>query len=220
MLPFPLLNIPFMIENLFSLTQLIHKPTRVTGTSSKCLDHILTSVPEQHILSDVAKICLSDHYLIYTCINVNNTSKNVHNVVRFRDYKNFDENAFIDDLKHSDVLNNNCTSCIPLREKWVEWKQAFLNCCNKHAPVKECCRKRCRVKTRHCPWMNSNIIKLIYKRDYLKKKYDRLKIPYLLTEYRNLRNSVTKLIRKEKRDYFDSVSERYSNDIVRSYGRN
>ena len=49
---------------------MILKPTRVTSTSSKCLDYILSSIPDKHLISDVAKIALSDHYLIYTCINL------------------------------------------------------------------------------------------------------------------------------------------------------
>ena len=192
-----------MIENLFSLTQMIHKPTRVTSTSSKCLDHIFTTIPNRHTINDVAKISLSDHYLIYTCIN----SKNNHNVVCFRNYNNFDINAFTTDLKNCETLSNTSVNSNSLNEMWSEWKHAFLKCCNKHAPIKES-----RVKNRHCPWMTSDVIKLIYQRDYLKKQYDKLNIHSLLLEYRELRNNITKLIRRKKREYFDSVSDVYVMD--------
>ena len=58
----------YLIENLFLLTQMINKPTRVTTSSSTCIDHLLSSIPQKHIICDVAKIFMSDHYMIYTCI--------------------------------------------------------------------------------------------------------------------------------------------------------
>ena len=78
------------IENLFLLTQMINKPTRVTTSSSTCIDHLLSSIPQKHILCDVATISMSDHYMIYTCVNIIMERKQ-HKTRRFRDYKSFDE---------------------------------------------------------------------------------------------------------------------------------
>ena len=196
-----------LLENLFSLRQMILKPTRVTSTSSKCLDHILSSIPDKHLISDVAKIALSDHYLIYTCINLQKEVKVKHKVVRFRDYQNFDEKTFIQDLKNCLNLNDILTSNLSVNEMWTKWKTSFDEVCNSHAPMKEC-----RVKDRHNPWITSDVVKLMYKRDYLKKKYDKLKLPHILSEYRRTRNNVTKVIKNKKRKYFSTVTEKYKGD--------
>ena len=44
------------LECLFSLHQLINKPTRVTASSSTCIDLILTTMPDSHVISDVGQI--------------------------------------------------------------------------------------------------------------------------------------------------------------------
>ena len=196
-----------LLENLFSLRQMILKPTRVTSTSSKCLDHILSSIPDKHLISDVAKIALSDHYLIYTCINLQKEVKVKHKVVRFRDYQNFDEKTFIQDLTNCLNLNDILTSNLSVNEMWTKWKTSFDEVCNSHAPMKEC-----RVKDRHNPWITSDVVKLMYKRDHLKKKYDKLKLPHILSEYRRTRNNVTKVIKNKKRKYFSTVTEKYKGD--------
>ena len=43
----------FLIESMFSMTQLIQSPTRVTNTSSSLLDVILSTCPSTHTLSGV-----------------------------------------------------------------------------------------------------------------------------------------------------------------------
>ena len=63
------------MENLFLLSQLVEKHTRVTPSSSTLIDVILSSIPEKHTHCDTVKIALSDHYLIYTCIDVSIQNK-------------------------------------------------------------------------------------------------------------------------------------------------
>ena len=49
---------------------------------------------------------------------------------------------------------------------WLDWVNAFLKICNKHAPI-----KNIRVKqSRYSPWITPDILTLIHKRDYLKRK--------------------------------------------------
>ena len=194
------------IEDLFLMKQIISEPTRVTEKSSKCLDHILTTMSECHNVCGVCKTSVSDHYLIYTSIESTRT-KNSHNHVRFRDYKNFDSNLFIDDIKQCKALSDTDISKNSLEIKWNMWKTAFLNISDRHAPFRQC-----RVKRRHNPWMTQSIIQLIYKRDYLKKKHLSTRSPKLLKEYRHVRNEITKEIRRCKKEYFDIVANKYKNN--------
>jgi hypothetical protein len=54
------------IEVAYGLHQLVTQPTRITETSSTLLDVILSSMPEQHICTNVLPVALSDHHLVYT----------------------------------------------------------------------------------------------------------------------------------------------------------
>ncbi len=46
---------------------------------------------------------------------------------------------------------------------WATRRDEFIKICDNHAPL-----KTIRVKDRYCPWMSSDIVKLMYKRDFLK----------------------------------------------------
>ena len=87
---------------------------------------------------------------------------------------------------------------------WDNWRNEFLRISDKHAPI-----KHVRVKDRLFPWMNSSIIKLMYKRDYLKAHSVQNDCRDSSEEYRKTRNLITSLIRKSKREYFDQVSAKY-----------
>ena len=65
-----------------------------------------------------------------------------------------------------------------------------------------------RVRDRDSPWMNSDIYKLMKKRDKLRKKECKLKDEKLMGEYRKLRNKVTAEIGKAKKEYYsDKLAE-------------
>ena len=69
------------------------------------LTSILTTMPDNHIISDVGQIALSDHYIIFTCVNCNVTNSG-HKMARFRDYRDFNSDKFIEDICNCDILAN------------------------------------------------------------------------------------------------------------------
>ena len=72
---------------------------------------------------------------------------------------------------------------------------------NKHAPI-----KTSRLKVRSNPWMTSDIVKFMYKRDRIHNLAAKRKDDSLMDEYRKLRNSVTDMIKKNrKKEYFTNV---------------
>ena len=195
-----------LIENLYFLNQIVTKPTRVTRDSSKCLDLILSSVPEKHKLCDVAKLGLSDHYLVYTSIDYD-VRPVKHKTVRFRDYKHFNQEAFFDDIKSCSFFEKYQGDYLEDESLWISWRTGFLNICDKHAPI-----KAVRVKDRYCPWITPEIVKLMYGGDYLKSYSTENNCSETFNEYRKVRNHITLLIRNTKRKYFDSVSTKYRED--------
>jgi hypothetical protein len=190
------------IENVYNMKQLITEPTRITPQSSSLIDVILTTIPNSHVKSGVINIALSDHKLVYTVIDVNTKIKQIHNYVRFRSYKTFDRTSFLNELDSK--LQNDMDVPENITEQnldslWNEFKNIFLSVSNKHAPL-----KTQRLKNRINPWFNKSIINLIYERDHIKSKADKTRSPILYKQYKQLRNKVTKVIRKEKAAYFSS----------------
>ena len=74
------------IEILYGISQIVTKPTRDTDKSSTLIDVILTTMPELHSYTDVYEFALSDHFLVYTCVN-SPIRKAKHKTVRYRCYK-------------------------------------------------------------------------------------------------------------------------------------
>ena len=66
---------------------------------------ILTSMHEKHTCSEVKKVTLSDHFLVYTSLEFP-LGKTEHKYVRFRDYKTFDCDDFVGDLENSGMFSS------------------------------------------------------------------------------------------------------------------
>lgn len=83
----------------FGLSQLITEPTRVTNNSKTLIDHIYVSHEEKISSASVKKLGISDHFAI-ACNRKNNFNpgKNLHKEIKYRTFKTFDENAFLNDL--------------------------------------------------------------------------------------------------------------------------
>ena len=104
-------------------------------------------------------ITLSDHYCIYTILDLK-SPVNIPKVVKCRNYNKFSASSFLLDILASDVFNNFHTqtdTCFA----WGVWKQEFLRIFNKHAPI-----RKYKVKARCNPWISRKHHSEIYKQDY------------------------------------------------------
>ncbi len=68
------------------------------------------------------------------------------------------------------------------------------------------------MKDRYNPWINTEIIKTMYQRDYTHDKVVNTKSDLLWGMYKEVRNKVTSMIRDAKKDYFKKLSREYKND--------
>lgn len=193
------------IEALFQMKQLVNAPTRTTIDTSSLIDIILTRVPEVHVSTEVLHVTMSDHFPVITRLRSQQKLQNEHKTVRFRDYKHFEVDDFLDDLKSSLntdqqlelVKNKRATPDSEIQ--WQHFKKTFLEVSERHAPI-----KTMRMKQRYCPWINNEILTLMYKRDYLHRLACRNSCENTWNEYKRHRNLVTSTIRAEKRKYFDN----------------
>jgi exonuclease III len=213
-------NSIFLMESMFGFNQLILSPTRVTPSSSSFIDIILSTCPQHHVISGVHEINLSDHFMIYTCIDVAPTRK-PHREIKYRNYKNFDEQRCLNDYHKlfdniidnfktfSNIEKTNVDDII--EHNWTVWKNSFLEVSDKNAPI-----KISRLKNRCSSWITTDIIKCMHTRDYLHKKAikssDPTRCNQFWHEYRKYRNTINKTVKKAKRDYLiESCSQNNNN---------
>ena len=193
------------LEELFCMTQLVNEPTRETLTSSSIIDIILTTVPEQHISTNVLKVSMSDHYCIQTILQNVNNLKTSHNLITFKDYKCFVKQNFIQDI--SNAFHDGKLMGSNVLDLWINFKMKFLEISDKHVPL-----VTRRMKKRFKPWVTHDIIQMMYKRDYLKKLAIKTGCQIKWNEYRSVRNKITFMIKKGKKEYFHKESLQCKND--------
>ena len=196
-----------LIENLFLLQRLIDEPTRATLKSSTSIVVILSSSPDEHIISGVLKTTFSDHYSIFTVLQVHKTTVNYnHKTVKFRDYTNFKSEAFLNDInscslfdmvKHETDIDNG----------WEVLKSEFKRVSDAHAPFVER-----RLKHRNNPWITPVITKMIYERNHLHDNAIRFNGSNLWQQYKKKRNAINKLIKDEKRIYHENTIKDHKYD--------
>ncbi len=185
------------VENLLNVQQLVTEPTRVTNRSSSTIDLILSSIPEKHVKTGVIRYTLSDHYMIYTVLE-GKSARTEPRILTYRNYDKFDDVSFCNDLNNA-IERSNVMLCTDVNEAWKQWKLVFEKVCNQHAPI-----KHVRVRNRNNPWVTADIIKLMYKRDYVHGIAVKNNDPHLYAEYCLLRNQVTSSIQESKRSYYES----------------
>ena len=126
-------------------------------TTRTLIDHIFTNKPDIITNHGVLHVGISDHSLNYA-IHKHNTPKTDPKVIESRQFKNFDSDAFIDDIKETPF---HLTSLLDdPNEMWYVWKSLFLEIANKHAPI----RKR-KANSKSSPWISSELRQKMGKRD-------------------------------------------------------
>ena len=83
----------------FNLSQIIKEPTRVTDVTKSLIDHIYVTNSENVQESHVVKYSISDHYPVgMTRKETVPYKKHSHTTISYRNFKEFNENAFLEDL--------------------------------------------------------------------------------------------------------------------------
>ena len=146
-------NLSYNLCTKFNFAQLVNQPTRVTAYTSTIIDHIYTTMPSNHIKTNVLDVCLSDHYLIYTELNLKKSVTKNSKTIMTRSYNNFSAQSFLLDLKLE--FSSFKTENLDIDTAWHQWKDKFNKISSKHAPLR--CR---RVKNTYKPWVTKSIISL------------------------------------------------------------
>ena len=124
------------------LTKVIHKATRTTNCSSTLLDIALTSHPDRLATSGILQVGISGHDLIFA-VKKKKLPRPISRTMEFRSLKNFDQNAFLSDLRN--IPWNSSYIFENMDDIWSHWSGLFKQVLVEHAPV-----KRIQLRNNHC----------------------------------------------------------------------
>ena len=193
------------IFEIYGLSQLITEPTRITPNSRTLIDLCVTNEPDKITRSGVLHLGISDHSLVYM-IRKNHYDRAKARIVETRQFKNFNEVGFLNDLKEINWKSINSHSADP-NNMWSIWKKMFMDCIDKHAPL----RKR-RIGNKNSPWITKELIGKMHKRDYYKKKASLTNDELDWQRYKHERNVTNNSIKQAKQRYFiDNLESSKSN---------
>ena len=180
---------------LFDLTQLITKPTRITQATATLIDHVYTTSPDNISESFVSDLSVSDHFPICITRKVGvKKSKDTHISTIYRSFKHFNENQFLHELSLDLESFTPCHESI--EDDFSTWFSIIYKNLNEHAPL-----KNKRVKHKRLPeWFTPDINEMQHKRD-LSKRFKQWE------DYRKFRNTTRQLIRQANRKYFSDTVE-------------
>ena len=191
----------------------IDKPTRLTETSSTIIDHfytneLLTSIDSKIILSDI-----TDHFPILLNINYSTLkTETIRCNSYYRDNSQFNPENFLIELEHSFlqsfILNDQEYS---INSRFQEFDRIFLQLLNKHIPLK--CRTRKDLYRWRKPWMNKNILQQIKTKNNLFQKFLKSRDIEDLQKYKSFRNSLSKIIRRNKVLYYQNRIKKSQKNI-------
>jgi len=119
----------------------------------------------------------------------------MYKTVEVRLLKNFNEVAFLQDLRMID-WNRVSTHNNP-DEMWDLWKHFLVSAINKHATF-----RTKRVKNKRSPWITNELLREIRKRDFLKKKAASTNDLSIWKQFKDARNKANNAVKNAKHKYF------------------
>ena len=171
--------------DLNGLRNLIVVPTCYKNfDNATSIDLILTNRLNYFQRSTVFKAGLSDFHLLTTTEFKTSFQKREPKIVKYRDYKNFDNNKF-----RSEILKCNF-NYTDLRT----FKETVFNIFNKYAPI-----KRKYVRANEAPFMTKELHKAIMKRSRLRNKFLKDRTENNQKNFKHQRNFCKKLLRTTKK---------------------
>ena len=152
------------------LTQVIKEPTRITSTSSTCIDLFLVSNSDNVKKWGVVDIPgISDHCLIYMAYAIRKP-KFIPKTYTCRNFKHFSEDSFMQDINLAPWENIYAVEEDEIDKKATIFENIFNSVLDKHAPF-----HTFTVKHPKNSWMSGDIKKLMNERDKQKNLYNSIK---------------------------------------------
>ena len=191
-------------ESFFQLIKQYKRSELVRGNvvSSSCIDHIYSNTPAKCDTPIVEAAGDSDH-LAVLITKFSKELKIKPQTIKKRNYKNFDIESFLSDVRASDI-NEKITAIDDLDEAAQNFQELFGSLLDKHAPIKVF-----QIRKHYVPYLSEEAKLLMEERDSLKEEATQTKDSDLMSEFKRKRNEVKDKVEEDMKDYneneFDST---------------
>ena len=195
---------PSMSEflQLYNLKNLINTPTCYKNpVKPSCIDLILTNRPKTFHSSCAIETGLSDFHKMTVSVMKTYFQKQEPKIVCYRDYRRFSNETFRNDVFQK--LSQESASAYQLGT-FHEITKGVLD---KHAPI-----KKKYVRANQAPFMNKTLNKAIMNRSRLRNKFLANRTISNRNAYKKQRNYCTSLLRREKRNFYNSLDTKNITD--------
>ena len=174
------------------------------GQVDSGLDHFYTNAPWKISSIQVMTEGHSDHKIIHA-VRVAKMIRSHARFVKKRSYKEFDENAFISEIRKTSWWQvYSCEDANQAAEICITKLSQILD---KHAPV-----RTFQTRTKFAPWLSDTTKQLMRERDLAQIQASCSRNENDWENYRVLRNKVTKILKTEKKAWQKNKLEACNND--------
>ena len=184
--------------------------THVTNKTSTLIDHFATNSLSRIVKSGILIIGFSDHDMVFGMRKISGNRNKVPKIIRSRNLKHYDKEAFRKDLANADWESIMEVSDVNIM--YAEWEKLFINILGKHAPIRQH-----KVRNKYSPHINAELKRKMFLRDFYKKKHRSSGNLNDWLEYKKLRNMVNIEHASAKKDYFAHKLSQTKHDIKETW---
>ena len=178
--------------DLYSLKNLVRKPTCYKSQIARCIDLVLTNRDRRVQQTTTVETGLSDFHKMAVTILKTTFPKHRPIVINYRNYNNFNEIVFRNDLR--DELGKK----EPSNLNYTSFESTFNRVLEKHAPI-----KKKHVRANDKPLMTQALRKAVMLRSRLRNRYNNDQTVENWNKFRKHRNSCVKLFRRQKNYFYN-----------------
>ena len=183
----------------FNLYNLNTKSTRITETSQTVIDYMISSTSLKNAITICAPktVCNSDHLGLYSVMSYGDTEPAAKTIKSIRSYKNFDREAFCEDVSNCDLTDFEAAIINEDVNKAALTLQTILqDSLNKYAP-----EKTIAMYPNYAPWVTVELRNQLKKRNKMRYTAMKTKTSKDWKLYQHQRNQVTYKLRQAKIHY-------------------
>ena len=183
----------------FNLTNIVKRNTCFTKNSKSTIDLLLTNKPMSFQVTNTTETGLSDCHKLISSFMKSYISRLKPKTIFYRNYKNFDEEKSVKDVKAADFsFSNNDPN-----ENYSVLSDTFSKLVDRHAPLKMKIQRR-----NHATFISREMRKAIYTRSRLRNKFCKNPSEENERKYKRQRNLFVSLRRKAIKQYFSNITSK------------
>lgn len=187
----------------YNLHQLVDEPTHYTETSSSIIDLILVNNARSIEISGVSEPFLLQDIRYHCPVFAVFAFSKPHSKTFTREVWLYEQGDFDALRQRVTEFDWDSIKCEDVNLYATNFTNTLINL------AKDCINnKTVRVRPQDLPWINGTVRKLMRKRNRLYKKYKRNSTIERYEAFKKVRNDVTALLRRSKKDYFEALADK------------